>query len=203
MKRRLLLINPADIVDGKQRPGPAQSPIPPLNLGYVAALTPSNWEIRVIDENLRMEDGADWAPDVVGITTLTPTAPRACVLAKRYRRAGAHVVLGGIHASTLPDEAAQYADTVVIGEAEPVWRQLIADSEARHPQARYRGRARNTWRHTRDPLATLIASGWNWRSFRALRTFPLRDVRGTRYTSTASQTLPSQRRAEAPSESLL
>jgi radical SAM superfamily enzyme YgiQ (UPF0313 family) len=139
MKGRVLLINPAHVVDGKRRTGPAQFPIPPLNLGYVAALTPSDWDVRIIDENLGMENGSDWTPDLVGITTLTPTAPRAYALAKRYRRAGAHVVLGGVHVSALPDEAAQYADTVVVGEAEPVWQQLIADFEDGHPRPRYQG----------------------------------------------------------------
>jgi radical SAM superfamily enzyme YgiQ (UPF0313 family) len=139
MRRRLLLINPAHMVNGRQRTGPAQFPIPPLNLGYVAALTPPDWDVRIADENLRMDDGADRAPDLVGITTLTPTAPRAYALAERYRRRGSHVVLGGVHASAVPSEAAQYADTVVVGEAEPVWPQLIADFEAGHPQSRYQG----------------------------------------------------------------
>ena len=139
MNRRLLLINPAHVVDGRRRAGPAQFPIPPLNLGYVAALTPANWDVRIVDENLGMDEVTGWAPDLVGITTLTPTAPRAYALAGRYRRAGAHVVLGGVHVSALPDEATRYADSVVVGEAEPIWAQLIADVEAGHPRRRYQG----------------------------------------------------------------
>ena len=140
MKRRLLLINPAHIVHGRRREGPAQFPIPPLNLAYVAALTPSHWDVRIVDENLAKEEvGYGWKPDLVGITTLTPTAPRAYALAKRFRKEGAHVVLGGVHVSALPVEGSRYADSVVVGEAEPVWKQLIADFEAGTPRRRYQG----------------------------------------------------------------
>jgi len=137
MRKRLLLINPGHVVDGIRRAGPAQFAIPPLNLGYVAAVTPGEWTVRIIDENLEAEDGTEWQPDLVGITTLTPSAPRAYALAARYRAQGATVVLGGIHASVCPSEAAEYADSVVVGEAEPVWPQIIADFEAGRLLPRY------------------------------------------------------------------
>lgn len=139
MTRRLLLINPAHLVDGRVHRGPAQFPIPPLNLGYVAALTPPVWEIRIIDENLRLENGLHWKPDVVALTALTPNAPRAYELALQYRAAGAAVVIGGMHASALPDEAAQFVDAVVVGEAEGVWGEVLADVEAGALQRRYDG----------------------------------------------------------------
>lgn len=139
MSKRLLLINPAHMVKGRVYRGPAQFPIPPLNLGYVAALTPPSWEIRIIDENLRLEDGMDWRPDLVGITTLTPNAPRAYELAQRYRQAGVPVVIGGVHASAMPDEVARYVDSVVIGEAEGVWSQVLADAQSNALKPRYEG----------------------------------------------------------------
>ncbi len=61
----------------------------------MAALTPPGWEIRIIDENLRLENGLHWKPDVVALTALTPNAPRAYELALQYRAAGAAVVIGG------------------------------------------------------------------------------------------------------------
>lgn len=139
MARRLLLINPAHMLNGRIQRGPAQFPIPPLNLGYVAALTPPAWELRIIDENLRPENGLPWRPDLVGLTALTSNAPRAYELAQQYRAAGIPVVLGGIHASALPDEAARYVDSVVVGEAEGAWPQLLADFEAGRMQPRYDG----------------------------------------------------------------
>jgi len=138
MNRRLLLINPAHVLRGQQRGGPNQFPVPPINLGYVAAATPPGWSIRIIDENRRLEDGSDWEPDLVGVTALTPTAPRAFALATQYRDQGATVVLGGLHPSLLPEEAAPYADSVVVGDAEDVWPQLIADFEACQLKPRYR-----------------------------------------------------------------
>jgi radical SAM superfamily enzyme YgiQ (UPF0313 family) len=140
MPRKLLLINPAHIVDGRPRPGPMQFPIPPVSLGYVAALTPPGWTVRIHDENLKSIDAlSDWAPNLVGVTTLTPTAPRAYALADRYRARGATVVLGGMHATILPEEALAHADSVVIGEAEPVWSRLIADFEQGQLRPSYRG----------------------------------------------------------------
>ena len=139
MRRRLLLINPAHFVGGRLRRGVARFRVPPINLGYVAALTPPGWTIRIIDENLRMEDGTDWAPDLVGITALSANAPRAYALAAQYRARGIGVVLGGIHPSVMPEEAARYADSIVVGDAEPAWPRLIADFEAGQLGARYQG----------------------------------------------------------------
>jgi radical SAM superfamily enzyme YgiQ (UPF0313 family) len=96
-------------------------------LGYVAALTPLDWEIRIVDENvehLSFEDA-----DLVGITAYTSNAPRAYEIAEHYRRRGIRTVLGGVHASLLPDEAIQFVDSVVIGEAESVWPQVLRDFE--------------------------------------------------------------------------
>lgn len=137
MTRRLLLINPAQVLNGQQRGGASRFAVPPIGLGYVAAATPAGWAIHIIDENLRMGNGVDWMPDLVGITSLTPTAPRAFALAAQYRARGATVVLGGLHPSLLPDEAAQFADSVVIGDAEDAWPRLVADFEAGRLQSRY------------------------------------------------------------------
>ncbi len=142
MERRLLLINPAHTVAGHRHASATHFPVPPLHLGYVAALTPPGWMIRIIDENLRVEDGTGWAPQLVGITTLTPTAPRAYALAAEYRAQGATVVLGGMHASVVPEEAIQHADCVVVGDAETTWPRVVADYCAGHLNRIYRGEFR-------------------------------------------------------------
>jgi radical SAM superfamily enzyme YgiQ (UPF0313 family) len=74
-------------------------------------------------ERLPLDD--HW--DVVGITAMTANALRAYELASIYRHNGARVILGGIHPSILPEEAAQFADAVVVGEAEGVWQQVLYD----------------------------------------------------------------------------
>jgi len=110
---------------------------PPFGLMYLAAYTPQEVEIRLIDENVERIDFAD-RPDLVGITTMTATAPRAYEIADRYRALGTKVVLGGIHASMVPDEAQQHADSVVIGEAEAIWPRVISDADAGCLEPRYR-----------------------------------------------------------------
>lgn len=108
----------------------------PLGLMYLAAHTPPEVEVRLIDENVERIDFSD-VPDLAGITTMTATAPRAYEIADRYRELGARVVLGGIHASMIPEEASAHADAVVTGEAEGIWPQVLADAEAGRLEPRY------------------------------------------------------------------
>ena len=75
--------------------------------------------------------------DVVGITAMTATAPRAYELALLFRQNGSKVILGGIHPSVLPDEAARFGDAVVIGEAEGMWKQVLHDIERNRLKAFY------------------------------------------------------------------
>ncbi len=108
----------------------------PLGLMYLAAYTPPEVEVRLIDENIERIDFSQ-VPDLVGITTMTATAPRAYEIARRYRARGAKVVLGGVHASMMPEEASKHADAVVVGEAESVWPQVLSDYEAGNLQPLY------------------------------------------------------------------
>ncbi len=109
----------------------------PLGLMYLAAHTPPEIEVRVIDENTQRIDFSD-LPDLVGITTMTATAPRAYAIADRYRALGVKVVLGGVHASMLPEEASRFADAVVVGEGEEIWPRLLADFAGGRMEPLYR-----------------------------------------------------------------
>ncbi len=102
----------------------------PVSLTLIAALTPENWEINIIDERMGETINYDEKVDLVGIALRTLTAPRAYAIAKEYRKRGVKVVLGGPHVSVLPSEASLHADAILLGEAEPVWGQLIKDFEA-------------------------------------------------------------------------
>ena len=99
---------------------------PPHSLLAVAALTPKDIEVEIIDENIEELD-FDKKADLVGITTMTASAPRAYEIADEFRKRGMPVVIGGIHATALPEEAAEHADAVVIGEAEGCWENLLED----------------------------------------------------------------------------
>jgi radical SAM superfamily enzyme YgiQ (UPF0313 family) len=122
---------------------------PQVSLLYVAAVTPSPHEVVVVEEeNEPVDFSTRW--DLVGITCMTATAPRAYQIADDLRRRGTKVVLGGVHPSILPEEAKAHCDAVVVGEAEPVWAQLIADAEAGHLQPFYR--SGNEWSLDDYPL---------------------------------------------------
>jgi len=97
-----------------------------LNLPYVAAVTPPDIEVKIIDEAFEKVN-FDEKADLVGLTAQTPVAPRAYQIASEFKKRGVPVVMGGVHASMLPQEALQHVDAVVIGEAEEIWPNLIQD----------------------------------------------------------------------------
>ena len=119
---RLLLVYPATHTLGWIR----RFQLPSLALKQVAAATPPEWEVLLADE-AQEEIPFDGEFDLVGITAMTHQAVRAYEIADRFRLRNVPVVLGGIHPTVLPDEALQHADAVVIGEAEPVWAELLHD----------------------------------------------------------------------------
>src|SRR5512140_3228788 len=90
----------------------------PLGLMVLAGLTPEDWEITIVDENLAVPDYRDLArPDLVGMTAFTSQASRAYEVAAYFRGAGVPVVIGGIHATMCLDEARERVGSVVTGEA--------------------------------------------------------------------------------------
>lgn len=134
--KKLVLINPRS----RHRIGflvDRESKYPPLGLGIIAALTPADWEIKLIDENF--DDFVFEDADLVGITSFTSTITRAYEIAKEYTAKKIPVVLGGIHASMMPDEAAKYVDVVATGEAESIWIKIISDFNKGELKKRYNG----------------------------------------------------------------
>jgi radical SAM superfamily enzyme YgiQ (UPF0313 family) len=97
-----------------------------LNLPYVAAVTPPDVEVKIVDEAFE-EINFDEKVDLVGITGQTPVIPRAYQIAEEFRKRGIPVAMGGVHASMLPEEALQHVDALVVGEAEEVWPNLVQD----------------------------------------------------------------------------
>ncbi|MEO0142061.1 MAG: radical SAM protein [candidate division WOR-3 bacterium] len=135
-RHRLVLINP---VNPKRRGFTANltSRFPPLALGIIAALTPDDWEIKLIDENFNpffFEDA-----DLVGITAYTASANRAYEISAIYRQRSVPVVMGGMHATICPEEALRYVDAVVIGEVESIWNKIIYDFKGGGVKGIYHG----------------------------------------------------------------
>jgi radical SAM superfamily enzyme YgiQ (UPF0313 family) len=100
----------------------------PLSLVVLAGLTPEEWETVIVDENIIAPDyDAMPRPDLVGITAFTAQANRAYEVANYYRNKSVPVVMGGIHATMCLEEALQRVDSVVTGEAESIWPQVLED----------------------------------------------------------------------------
>lgn len=122
---KLLLVSPCQ--DEHLR-SPRALRIPQIALNIIAALTPSHYEIKIVEEELEEID-LDEECDIVGISTMTSNAPRAYGIAEQFRDRGRTVVIGGVHPTVRPEEASRYADAVVIGEAEDTWGDVIDDFE--------------------------------------------------------------------------
>jgi radical SAM superfamily enzyme YgiQ (UPF0313 family) len=141
---RLYLINPSNplvsIVRVKESRWNRYRVWKPLSLMVLAGLTGPEWEIRIVDENLGVPDYAAMPrPDLVGITAFTSQANRACEVASYFRNLGVPVVIGGIHATMRLDEVAERVDSVVTGEAESIWSQVLEDARCHSLKSRYDG----------------------------------------------------------------
>jgi len=99
-----------------------------LTMPYLAALTPCHWKVEHIDEEVEEID-FDREASLVGITFHTPSAAHAYNIAARFRSRGVTVVLGGPHVTLMPEEAANYADVIFVGEAEQIWPQFLKEFE--------------------------------------------------------------------------
>jgi radical SAM superfamily enzyme YgiQ (UPF0313 family) len=134
-------------------------PLPPA---LIAGLTPPDVDVRFYDD--RMEAiPFDEPTDVVALSIETYTAKRAYQIASEYRRRGVPVVMGGFHASLCPDEVARFAETVVVGEAEMLWPEVLDDY--RH------GRSKKMYRATSRPALRGIRP--DRRIFRGKRYLPI------------------------------
>ena len=110
----------------------------PLQLGVLAGLTPEDVEIELIDD--RMEPILyDHATDLVAITVETFTAKRAYEIASEYRKRGVPVILGGMHVKLIPEEASLYADSILLGDAETKWAEVIEDVKNNKLKSVYKG----------------------------------------------------------------
>ena len=101
---------------------------PCLSLQQIAALIPDKYDVEIVDERLEKPD-YDAEYDIVGISCMTYNSVRAYNLADTFCKRGIKVVLGGYHPTVMYSEAKQHADSIVIGEAENTWPQLLRDFE--------------------------------------------------------------------------
>jgi len=120
---------------------------PPLGLATLAGYLRDDDEVTIHDEHVEgparcsVGDPHD-TPDLVAIQVYITSAYRAYELADQYRARGVHVALGGLHVTSLPEEAARHADTIFLGPAEEAWPRFLADLSSGQPEKVYRSRER-------------------------------------------------------------
>ena len=130
---RILLVAPKGKKDSKSN----QKPLFHMALGVLVSLTPPEHHVEIIDEHFGDTIDYDGDYDLVGVTARTIDATRAYEIGDNFRKKGKTVILGGIHTSFNPEEAAQHADTIVCGEAENMWGKVLEDAANNRLQPRY------------------------------------------------------------------
>ena len=110
----------------------------PLPIATLQALTPKKWDTEFFDDRLELID-YDTNTDLAAINVEAYTAKRAYSIASRFRQRGIPVVLGGAHPTLLPEEAEQYADAVLVGNAESAWADILQDCRQNTLKKRYDG----------------------------------------------------------------
>ena len=167
--KRLLLIAP--LASNSLMGGGFFFRMPGLGLLKVAALTPPDWQVTIIDEKVEPLD-LNQEADLVGITAMTTTAHRGYEIADHFRRRGVKVVMGGMHVSCLPDEALRHCDSVVVGEAEVLWPALLWDFE--------RDELKPLYQHEDGPPALTEQPRPDWELYRGKKYLPVHFVETTR-----------------------
>ncbi len=156
--RRLLLVDPYPLNNPYHLTASERRAVwfPKLSLPVIAAYTPESWSVDLVDEAVQ-EVNFDHPCDLVGISVMTCYAPRAYEIATEFRKRGKTVVLGGVHPTYCPEEALQFCDAVVCGEAEDLWPEVIADFIAGALQRKYQMTVFPALDHYKSPRVELLS----------------------------------------------
>src|SRR5689334_13208959 len=140
MKIKMILPALAEATSPTWRPI-KYSLFPPLGLATLAAYLRDDDSVEIQDQHVETVELHD-EPNLVVIQVYITSAYRSYEMADHYRRRGAHVALGGLHVTSLPEEAAPHADTIFLGPGEDTFPQFLRDLEAGVPKARYQSTLR-------------------------------------------------------------
>ncbi len=167
--KRLLLVSP--LSSKSMLGGDFYFRLPYLGLLKVASLTLPDWQVSIIDEKVEALDLKQDA-DIVGITSMTPAVNRGYEIANAFRQRGIKVIMGGMHISKMPEEALQHCDSVVIGEAESLWPQILNDCE--------QGKLKRIYRHENGYPSLKNLPAPDWDLYRNKRYLPVHFIETTR-----------------------
>ena len=115
--------------------------LPSLGLLTIAGMTPAGVEVEYLEVRDVDQDNLPLHFDAVALSTLTGTAKEAFRLAARFRECGIPTILGGLHATLAPEECRSHFDSIIIGEGEPVWPEVVCDLQRGTLQPVYDARA--------------------------------------------------------------
>ncbi len=155
MKYKLTLIYPAHKKNLGSNKKKGKYPIPQLSLPTIAGLTDDRFDVNILDDNIEEID-FNVKTDLVGITAMTALAPRAYEISDEFRKRDVPVILGGIHVSMLPEEASNYADSIVLGEAEDIWPAVLEDFIQGRLKKIYKGTGSHTLVNLPRPRLDLL-----------------------------------------------
>jgi hypothetical protein len=157
-KRRLLLVDPYPRNNPYHLTASERRAVwfPKLSLPTIAAYTPDNWDVDLVDEAVEDIDFDDPC-EMVGLSIMTCYAPRAYEIAAEFRKRGKTIVMGGVHPTYCPEEALQHCDAIVCGEAEDLWPELVADYEAGRMKREYRMTSFPSLENYRSPRVELLS----------------------------------------------
>ncbi len=149
----ILLVYPTKLDENGKPVKYKRGHIPPLSLAILDSLTPRNNNVEVVNdvvEEIKFSDSYD----LVAITGMTAQIKRAYQIADRFRNLGTRVIIGGMHATVLPEEVMEHADAVVVGEVENLWEQILDDLENNKLQKVYQD-------SSLSDLDRLVIPKWN------------------------------------------
>jgi radical SAM superfamily enzyme YgiQ (UPF0313 family) len=175
MGRTLLIVQPSHYRSKHDRTifRVRRRPVVSLTLPYLAALTPPDWDVALVDEHLQDID-FDARVDLVAISTWTVTSLRAYDVADAFRRRRIPVIMGGPHIFFHADEAQAHCDAVGVGEGETIWRQMLEDAANRRLKPVYRGEMVEDLLGLPAPRYELL----NLRRYGPVKTFAVQASRG-------------------------
>lgn len=175
MSKNLLIIQPSHYHSKNDRTvfKSRSRSLVPLALPYLASLTPPDWNVTLIDEQIQDVD-FEARPDLVAVTSWTVHSIRGYDVAQRFRDKGISVIMGGPHVWFHPEEAAEHCDAIGIGEGEPIWSQMLQDAA--------NGKLQKVYRAPQMPsIAGLPVPRWdllNLKRYGPFKTFTLMSSRG-------------------------
>jgi radical SAM superfamily enzyme YgiQ (UPF0313 family) len=172
---KILIIQPSHYVSKNDRTvfKSRMRALVPLTLPYLAALTPKDWDVTLVDEQLQDID-FNTKPDLVAITSWTVHSIRGYDVARKFRDQGIPVIMGGPHVWFHPEEASKHCDAIGIGEGEPIWAKMLEDAAAGQLQKVYQAPQMKS-------IADLPLPRWDMldlRKYGPFKTFSLMSSRG-------------------------